>query len=311
MQLGQGNVPSNKLRATANASENPQVPLGVCVVSGWHGVAPRARVNRNTAKMAIGLLPHMILSSLCLSTNILYHELLDGTLLRLPQKKDLGLHQSLSDVAPDLVPYAEQGLLALKEIQRHLDMETNAWEIVSDEDGIVVRDFYHPEYKKFIYLTEAKIEASPQRLMEEYFLNWQGVASWNPGVSVFERVKLVSNNTHVVHQVAGEQGSSFISKRDFVSVYSWFLIKDTYYYVFTAADWPSLPPTAEHVRGRFYPSAFVFAPWKGSTDATSFRYVANVDLKITSWLDPILRHLFPPSMVEYVQALRKHVESFT
>ena len=76
------------------------------------------------------------------------------------------------------------------------------------------------------------------------------------GYAINQPVSLqrISNTTMIMYDIGAEQGSQYISKRDFVAVYSQHTVLDThrmlddFYMCYVSTEFPEAPSEGEHVR---------------------------------------------------------------
>ncbi|CAG0894395.1 unnamed protein product [Darwinula stevensoni] len=204
--------------------------------------------------------------------------------------------------SPSEDPYVEQGESAFREVKQLL--EKDDWETVEEEDGIVVKKHYNDKYKRYDYLSETVLNASAEVIFNELWWHYERSPTWNAETTGVEIIKRISNDTMIARVISADQGSPYITRRDFLSVYSWHHVDDTFYICYVSTEFPGAPSNEEYTRGSHNPSCFVISP--RADGFTAFRSVLNADAKVYAFLEPIFRVAMIRAMINYAAALREY-----
>ncbi|CAG0895563.1 unnamed protein product [Darwinula stevensoni] len=123
----------------------------------------------------------------------------------------------------------------------------------------------------------------------------------------------ISKTKMIAHVIGAHLGSQYISRRDFVAVYSRHGVLDTqrmvedFYMCFISTEFPGAPREGEYVRATYHSSGFRFSP-NGDGFAT-FQYLLNVDVKINALMKALSRVAMIPTMAEYATQLRNYAST--
>ncbi|CAG0895561.1 unnamed protein product [Darwinula stevensoni] len=159
-------------------------------------------------------------------------------------------------------------------------------------------------------MAKTVVNASAEDLIDEYWWHLERTPTWNPATSSIEVIKRISKTKMIAHVIGANLGSKYISKRDFVAVYSRHEVLDTQrmvedlYMCFISTEFPGAPPEGDYVRATYHPSGFRISP-NGDGTAT-FQYMLNVDVKINALLKALARIATIPNWVEYARNLRSY-----
>ncbi|CAG0895562.1 unnamed protein product [Darwinula stevensoni] len=218
---------------------------------------------------------------------------------------------SMEVIKVDLLPYVNQGESAFHEVKDLMD--NGVWDLEREEDGIIIKSLYSRKYNNYIFLTETVVNASAEDLIEEYWWHFERIPTWNTAASSMEVIKRISKTKMIARVIGAHLGSQYISRRDFVAVYSRHGVLDTqrmvedFYMCFISTEFPGAPPEGEYVRATYHPSGFRFSP-NGDGSAT-FQYLLNVDVKINALMKALSRVAMIPTMAEYATQLRNYAST--
>ncbi|KAJ9580974.1 hypothetical protein L9F63_023845 [Diploptera punctata] len=197
--------------------------------------------------------------------------------------------------------------IAKRLFERGLDINnsTDNWKLEkTNSNGDTVESKYLPGVGKVFRLT-AEVNFPPKKLLSEIFYNVESITRWNTSLLISKRIKMIGDDTDLVHQVTAPVAGGLVKSRDFVAVRHYENRQGCYVAAGGSVEHPDLPENSQYIRGVTGPGCQISKSIPGVADRCIFQWTMNS--RLNGWLP---QYLVDMASAEFLFTYIKNVRSY-